>query len=159
MITLISHSVEDTQRYAEQVSSHLKAGDILLLQGDLAAGKTKFVECCCQVLGYKDPVNSPTYTMANVYPLNDYDIVHADFYRMKSEGEIFEMGLDFYLDEALIFIEWGERFADFFSDYLHLQIEPVDGEETARKLTFSATGPLWKKRFEELRKTLENTAL
>lgn len=151
-VEFFSHSVEETNAYAALISGHLKPGDVVLLEGDLGSGKTQFVKACCQALGYEKSVTSPSYTLANIYAATNFSIIHADFYRVKQEQELLDLGLDTYLDSSISFIEWGDRFQDFFTDYLKLTIEYVDEEDSHRKITLTATGNSWIEKF----KTIEN---
>ncbi|AKI97337.1 tRNA (adenosine(37)-N6)-threonylcarbamoyltransferase complex ATPase subunit type 1 TsaE [Kosmotoga pacifica] len=89
----------------------LAGGEILLLFGNLGTGKTTFVKGMAEGLGINpDFVRSPTFTLINVYPGSRLQIVHADFYRLESEEEVEELGLEEMLDEnSVLAIEWPEK--------------------------------------------------
>jgi len=146
-IGLQSKSLEDTKRYATQIAGLLQPGDVVILEGDLGTGKTQFTKECCFALGYTGVVTSPTYTIANIYPLEKKNILHADFYRVKSEYELEETGLDTYMDSSILLVEWGAKFEELFSDYLKVELAYVEGSLTDRILTLSYKGTKWAERF------------
>jgi len=149
-IELQSNSVEDTQTYATQIAALLGAGDVVILTGDLGTGKTQFAKQCCAALGYEGAVTSPTYTLANIYPLEKINILHTDFYRVKSEYELEETGLDTYMDSSILLIEWGDKFEELFEDYLKIEIAYVEGSLTDRTLTLTYKGNKWEGRFKKI---------
>ena len=146
-IELQSKGVEDTKKYATQIAQILQAGDVVILTGDLGTGKTQFTKQCCTALGYEGAVTSPTYTLANIYPLEKTNILHADFYRVKSERELEETGLDTYMDSSIMLVEWGDKFEELFDNYLKIEIAYVDGSLNDRTLTLSYKGTKWAERF------------
>ncbi|ARU42258.1 tRNA (adenosine(37)-N6)-threonylcarbamoyltransferase complex ATPase subunit type 1 TsaE [Armatimonadetes bacterium Uphvl-Ar1] len=83
----------------------LKAGDIVLLYGDLGAGKTTLVRGVMEGLGWEGAVRSPTFNLMQVYPTR-VPVVHADLYRVASAAGI---GLEEYFDDHLVLIEWPDR--------------------------------------------------
>lgn len=129
------------QTIARGLGRHMRAGDALALTGPLGAGKTTF----CQGLaaGLDVPadraVASPTFSLVNVHP-GRVTFAHADLYRLKSEAELEELGLDELLDQAAVAIEWAERFPDVLPpDHLALTLLPT--EDGSRALVFAAHGP------------------
>ena len=149
-IKLQSKSVEDTKKYATQIARILKAGDVVILTGDLGTGKTQFTKQCCAALGYTGAVTSPTYTLANIYPLEKTNILHVDFYRVKSERELEETGLDTYMDSSILLVEWGDKYEELFDNYLKIEIAYVEGSLTDRTLKLSYKGTKWTERFKEI---------
>ena len=149
-IKLQSKSVEDTKKYATQIARILKAGDVVILTGDLGTGKTQFTKQCCAALGYTGAVTSPTYTLANIYPLEKTNILHVDFYRVKSERELEETGLDTYMDSSILLVEWGDKYEELFDNYLKIEIAYVEGSLTDRALKLSYKGTKWTERFKEI---------
>ena len=106
----ISKTEKDTINFAKTYAKSLKNGDILLLDGDLGAGKTVFVKGLVQALSTKNIVAvSPTFTIVNEYDTNP-KIYHFDFYRIKSEDELVAIGIEEYLyGDGICVIEWPER--------------------------------------------------
>jgi tRNA threonylcarbamoyladenosine biosynthesis protein TsaE len=105
---LISSSVEETLKMAEEFAGKLKAGDVVCLTGDLGAGKTHFVKGVARALGINPGnVSSPTFTLIHEYKEGKIPVYHFDFYRLKSEMEALEIGAEeYFYDEGVCFIEW-----------------------------------------------------
>ena len=98
-----------TTRLAQLVASLLEAGDLLVLSGDLGAGKTYFAGALCHALGLDEdePVTSPTFSLVSEYQTSLL-VLHADLYRLRGEAEVFELGLwERRADGALLVVEWG----------------------------------------------------
>lgn len=95
---------------AKQILSDFPHTKIFCLYGNLGAGKTTFTQSLCKVLGVEEAVTSPTFSLVNEYIGENCVIYHFDFYRIKSEEEVYDMGYEeyFYAD-AYCFIEWGEK--------------------------------------------------
>jgi tRNA threonylcarbamoyladenosine biosynthesis protein TsaE len=102
-----------TRNAAAEVAESLKPGDVILLEGDLGAGKTTFVQGLAAALGVDAPVTSPTFTLMNVYRTSrGFDLVHVDAYRLEQLSEVVDLALPEILDDgAVAVIEWGERAA------------------------------------------------
>lgn len=105
----------------QSVSSHIitsstKKNNIILVEGQMGAGKTTLIKTLCQSIGVKDNVNSPTFSLVNEYrDLQNTPIYHFDFYRMNDPEEALDIGVDEYFDSGHIcFIEW----ADMLGPYL-----------------------------------------
>lgn len=147
-------NIKDTNTCAGIVSGLVQPGDVILLEGTLGAGKTQFVKAFCAALGYEKNVSSPSYTLSNIYALGTSTIIHADFYRIKNEFELLDMGLDYHLDNSIALIEWGERFPDFFSNYLKIKIEHVSDCPDCRKISFAFHGNAWVDKFKNIEKHL-----
>jgi tRNA threonylcarbamoyladenosine biosynthesis protein TsaE len=133
MIECITNSPEETKELGRKIGERLEGGEIILLHGDLGAGKTLFTKGIAQGLGapVKTPVVSPTFTLVNVYQAR-LDIVHVDLYRLDFD-EIFELGLEDYMDrEHVMVVEWAEKADTFFTgDVLDVTIRNT-GESTRR---------------------------
>ena len=108
---------EETKKVAEEFASNLTKGDVVLLEGNLGAGKTFFVKAAAKEFEV-DEVSSPTFAIVNEYTGN-VKIYHFDFYRIKREEELYDIGINEYLsdDEAITFIEWAELFPDAVPDF------------------------------------------
>lgn len=96
------------------------AGDLVLLQGELGAGKTTLVRGVLWALGWTEPVRSPTFNLLQVYP-TEPPVLHADLYRLKGGG-LTGLGLEDYLDSHLCLVEWPER-AEWPAQAWLIQIE------------------------------------
>lgn len=106
----ISKSLSDTTKIAKDYAKSLNAGDIVLLEGDLGAGKTMFTKGIVDYFSYgNENAISPTFTIVNEYHCQPI-IYHFDFYRIKSEDELYAIGIEEYLySGGICIIEWPER--------------------------------------------------
>ncbi len=109
-----SHSAEDTVELGRQLAALLRDAHLVLLRGDLGAGKTTLVKGIAEGFGAAeaDDVTSPTFTLIHEYQGPDRDVYHIDLYRLEKPGELDSLGLeDLMHDERnLLLIEWGEKF-------------------------------------------------
>lgn len=107
----IVKSIEETRVLAQEFSQTLKLGDVVLLNGDLGAGKTTFTQLVFSCLGVKEVVNSPTFAILKSYQ-GKFTLHHFDTYRITTE-EAIEAGFDEVLEDknSVIFIEWSENIA------------------------------------------------
>lgn len=111
-MTFKIHKIEDWQEVVNQILPKLQH-NLLLLKGNLGAGKTTFTQFLLKNLGGTDEVSSPTYAIVNEYRTPKGNVFHFDLYRMKSVGEVFDIGMDEYLDNAfLCIIEWPEIYEE-----------------------------------------------
>ena len=111
-MTFKIHKIEDWQEVVNQILPKLQH-NLLLLKGNLGAGKTTFTQFLLKNLGSTDEVSSPTYAIVNEYCTLKGNVFHFDLYRMKSVGEVYDIGMDEYLDNAfLCIIEWPEIYEE-----------------------------------------------
>lgn len=102
-----SSSPDETEAAGAQLAARLRAGDVVLVSGELGAGKTTFVRGACRALGVAGVVTSPTYTIGQVYAGAALEIAHLDFYRLRSLAGEDPALVDDYLTPARIgFVEW-----------------------------------------------------
>ena len=107
---MISHSAEETRNLGKKLSAHLKAGDVVLLQGDLGAGKSEFARGVARGLGITGAVPSPSFTILNAYDEGSIPLYHFDWYRIEEAQEIYDMGMEEQLGgDGIALIEWSER--------------------------------------------------
>ena len=129
------NNLDEWQQVAEKVSQLLEH-NILLLKGNLGAGKTTFTKFLLKTLGSTDEVSSPTYAIVNEYTAPQGSIFHFDLYRMKSVDEVYDIGMDEYLDRAwLCIVEWPEIYASEFNG-LHYHEMLIENSDTGRKVIF-----------------------
>lgn len=140
-------SVEETKELGAALAELARAGDLLLLAGDLGAGKTAFAQGFGRGLGVADIVTSPTFTLANEYQGSRLRLHHLDAYRMESMEEVFDVGLPELLDDdAVVLVEWGDAIAPAVpADYLEVRITLGDGDDD-RMLELRPVGPSWSAR-------------
>lgn len=130
------NKIEDWEQVVQEILPELKH-NILLLKGNLGAGKTTFSKYLLKALGSSDEVSSPTYAIVNEYHTPKGDIFHFDLYRMKNIGEVYDIGMDEYLDRAyLCIIEWPEVYEEELAGqpYHEMRIETTP---EGRKICFS----------------------
>ena len=108
--TVTTQSEEETAAVGREVAPTLSAGDVLLLYGDLGAGKTAFVRGLAEGLGVsRDEVSSPTFTLIQEYRGGRLPLFHVDLYRIEDPREFDELGLDEIAEDGVLAIEWAER--------------------------------------------------
>ena len=111
--------IEDWQKVVDEISPNLQH-NILLLKGNLGAGKTTFSQFLLKNIGSSDEVSSPTYAIVNEYNSPKGKVFHFDLYRLKKIEEAYDFGIEEYLDNAfLCIIEWPEIYEEELSDLPH----------------------------------------
>lgn len=149
--TLTSDSPDQTCAIAQQLAPRLAPGDVLLLTGDIGAGKTHFARCLIQSsLAVPEDVPSPTYTLVQTYPGRDAEIWHADLYRLSDRNEVFELGLVDAFDNAICLVEWPDRLGDLAPDSALLLTMTTLADPDARLLTFQWRDPAWTARIKDI---------
>jgi tRNA threonylcarbamoyladenosine biosynthesis protein TsaE len=135
---LASHSPEDTRRLGEALGRAARAGDVILLSGELGAGKTVFVQGVARGLGYEGQVSSKSFVLMGEYH-GRLTLYHADLYRLDSPEEVADLALDEVSRDGVLVVEWPER-GDFVlpEERLTLRFE-VTGE-TSRRISVEAAG-------------------
>ena len=133
-MTCTVKNLKETKKLAKKFARTLVGGDVVLLNGDLGAGKTTFVKWVAKALGVKDEVTSPTFTIMKEYQGKRYRLYHFDMYRLDGSDESTGFGFDDYIMKkdynALIFIEWSERVKDLLDGkYIQVDIKRVDDEK------------------------------
>jgi tRNA threonylcarbamoyladenosine biosynthesis protein TsaE len=123
-----------------------RPGDLVILSGDLGAGKTTFVQGMGAGLGVTDQVTSPTFVIARVYPTSTgVDLVHVDAYRLGSTLELDDLDLDSDLDSAITVVEWGEGKVEQLSEdrvVITITRSDSDDDET-RVMSVAGFGARW----------------
>ena len=127
IMKLASGSPLFTKKIGLILSKILKSGDILLLDGELGAGKTTFISGIAEGLGIKENLSSPSFTIINLYEIGSRKkFIHADFYRLDNVDEILDIGIPDYLygSRNIACIEWGDKIKGFLSsNYLEAKFE------------------------------------
>ena len=147
-VELVAASADDTHALGLRVSALLRAGDLLVLSGDLGAGKTTFTQGLGEGLQVRGGVTSPTFVISRVHPslVAGPALVHVDAYRLAGLAELDDLDLDTSLEEAVTVVEWGTGVAEALADD-RLEVEILrahadDAGET-RTLRLTAVGPRW----------------
>ena len=132
----LSDAEDTTIAVAKKIARLFSAGDIIILHGDLGAGKTCFVKGFTEGCQSSDRVTSPTFSLAHFYKSNVVDILHIDLYRIDTVDEFNDLGLTDYFDQSIVLIEWGEKFANCFEASITISFE-ITGDNT-RTITFTS---------------------
>lgn len=162
MTTVRIDTADEMERFGVRLATVLQAGDLVLLVGELGAGKTTFTRGLGAGLGVRGTVTSPTFVLARTHPRsNGPALVHVDAYRLGSALELDDLDLDFAA--SIVVVEWGDGLLDGVTDsWLRIEIDrtrgghspvadapdvpggdPTDDESDPRVVTVSAIGPRW----------------
>lgn len=126
-----SHSPDETRALGERLGQTLAVGDVLLLSGELGAGKTLFVQGLARGLGFEGPVSSKSFVIMGEYAGRE-KLYHADLYRLEDPEQVQDLALDEMTSDGVLAVEWPERAGDVLADEgLHLRFE-VTSENTRR---------------------------
>lgn len=150
--TLTSHSPEQTARIAARLAPLLRAGDCLLLDGPVGAGKTHFARHLVQsLLPAPEDVPSPTYTLVQTYDTTAGPLWHADLYRLTALDEIGELGLIDAFETAICVVEWPDRLGTLAPrDALRLRFSHDDDRPDTRHIALGWSDDGWTDRIEEI---------
>ena len=147
------NNLQDLAHFAKTLTARLQAGDLILLNGDLGAGKTTLSQLIGKQLGVKRNINSPTFNIIKSYKGTTLKFHHMDCYRLEDSEE--DLGFEEYFeDHAVTVIEWSEFIQDLLpAEHLTINLA-VTGEET-RELTLEANGD----RYQKMKEALEDELL
>lgn len=151
---LLLHDADATEAAGQRLGAVLQRGDLLILTGELGAGKTTFTRGIAAGLGVRGPITSPTFVIARIHPSlgSGPELLHVDAYRLDSAEQLWDLDLD--TDAAVTIVEWGrakaERLAD---DWLEIILERASGDPLrsdaatsdgdARTVTWHCHGSRW----------------
>lgn len=142
MNKFISNSVEETKIFGKRLASKLNKGDIIVLNGDLGAGKTALVTGVASFWGKENDVSSPTFTIVNEIVLkDDLSLFHFDVYRLEDEDEFYAIGGEEYFEKGITFMEWGETIKNALpNEYLEIRIEKDANNDNLRTFNLIPKG-------------------
>jgi tRNA threonylcarbamoyladenosine biosynthesis protein TsaE len=145
---------EQTRAVARSLARLLEPGDVLLLAGPLGAGKTELTKGLAEGLDVKEPVVSPTFTLAREYQ-GRLRLLHVDVYRLDTAGEVIDLALDEDEESSVTVVEWGDVAAAVMpTEHLLVRIDLTDDPD-ARDITFECSGPAWLSREASLAAAME----
>lgn len=133
----IVKNLKETETLAKKFAKTLKGGELILLSGDLGAGKTTFTKAMFKALGVKEAVTSPTFTLLKEYYVKNFELFHFDMYRIDDESEAKEFGLADYFNnkKAITVIEWYEKIIGLIpNNHILIRINKID--ENSREFEF-----------------------
>jgi tRNA threonylcarbamoyladenosine biosynthesis protein TsaE len=162
MLELRVHSLVETHAVAAALAVLSRGGDLIVLSGEMGAGKTAFAQGFGSALGVTEPITSPTFTLVHSYDLPSglhgaKVLHHADLYRLERTTEVADLALEELADDGgIVLVEWGDVVETLFGDHLdvHLEVEldddatsHDDAMPTVRLIQMSAVGPSWEARW------------
>ena len=176
---LRADSLASTQAIAAALASVARPGDLIVLAGEMGAGKTAFAQGFGRSLGIEEAITSPTFTLVHSYPVPNSKVTmhHADLYRLDTTGDVDELALHELAEfGGIVLVEWGDVAAAALGDHLEVRIEHDDtddedgdgdaddadddtdddfGLDGSRLITLDATGPGWAGRWDRLAAAME----
>ena len=108
MKKIITYSEEETKKIANKIASEINGEKVIVLNGELGAGKTKFTEGFLSYFGLENEISSPTFTIVNEYKNENATIFHFDVYRLEDIDEFYAIGGEEYFSKGICIIEWGD---------------------------------------------------
>lgn len=160
-VRLSTASAGETQAVAAAVAPHLAPGDLVLLSGDLGAGKTTFVQAVAETWGVTEPVTSPTFALAHHYS-GKCELRHIDLYRLAEPTEMLDYILD-ELEEAILLVEWGAPLAEFFpNSYFAVKLDfsassssEAGSGSDFRRIEINGVGSRWQEVHQDMKSALK----
>ena len=169
MLELRAASLADTHAIAAALAELCRAGDLIVLSGEMGAGKTAFAKGFGAALGITEPITSPTFTLVHTYDIaaglgrGATALHHADLYRLDRTIEVADLALEELAEyQGIVLVEWGDVADALFGDHLVVHLEPdpfADDDLTddldaltdaARLIEVSASGATWAPRWDRL---------
>jgi tRNA threonylcarbamoyladenosine biosynthesis protein TsaE len=149
-VVIVTRSEKETRELGNTLASFLCPGDVVLLIGELGAGKTCLAKGIAQGLSVEENVLSPTFTLLKEYK-GVSPLYHLDAYRLEGPWDLFDIGLEEYLEgDGILLVEWGDRVRGFFAQtYLEMRMEFTVHEEE-RRITILPRGETWRNRLRDL---------
>ena len=133
--TFTSHNSSETMKFASELASTLHVGDVVVLSGELGAGKTKFTEGFLKYFGLDNQISSPTFSIVNEYKKDNIHIYHFDVYRLEDVDEFYAIGGEEYFSSGICIIEWGEIIEEALpNNYIKITFEKDISDENLRYL-------------------------
>ena len=150
-LTLRAKSLEATHAIAAALAALCRSGDMILLAGEMGAGKTAFAQGFGRALGVTEPITSPTFTLVHSYDTGSVTLHHADLYRLDQLVEVTELGLGELAEyHGVVLVEWGDVVESTFGEHLVVRLDLVADDVEARLVTITAVGPTWARRWPAL---------
>jgi tRNA threonylcarbamoyladenosine biosynthesis protein TsaE len=147
-------TVDDTRDFGRRLAAVLRAGDLVILDGPLGAGKTALAQGIGAGLGVRGDVTSPTFVVSRIHPPDPsrggtLPLVHVDAYRLGGIAEVDDLDLDASLDDSVTIVEWGGGKVEQLSD-AHLLVRLERRDDDVRTASLSTHGPAWTARQSDL---------
>lgn len=152
-------SLQQTHAVAASLAMIARAGDVILLAGEMGAGKTAFAQGFGRALGVAEPITSPTFTLLHSYDTPGATLHHADLYRLERLAEVADLALAELAEfDGIVVVEWGDVAESTFADHLVVRLEFVADDTDARAITIAPVGATWAKRWAQLTEAVGEAA-
>jgi tRNA threonylcarbamoyladenosine biosynthesis protein TsaE len=156
---LETRTADDTRAAGAALAPFLRPRDVVVLTGELGAGKTTFVQGVAAGLGATEHVASPTFTLVREYVSGRVPLAHVDLYRLDREQDVIDLALDELEDgERALLVEWGDPVAELLADdRLRVELVGIDptGADETRRITLEPSGDTWAERRPDIAAALE----
>lgn len=159
MLKLRAQSQPETQGVARAIAGLVRAGDMIVLAGEMGAGKTLFTQAFGAALGVTEPITSPTFNLLHNYSGTRLSVHHADLYRLERTGELADLGLtELQESGGVVIVEWGDIVGDALGEGLIVRLlhSPDVSEADLRAIEILGRGQQWASRWEKLRQALSS---
>jgi tRNA threonylcarbamoyladenosine biosynthesis protein TsaE len=155
MLHLRSDSVAATSAIAASLAGLARRGDLIVLAGEMGAGKTAFAKGFGEAIGVSEPITSPTYTLVHSYPAGRVTLHHADIYRLTSLHEVADLAFSELLEsDGIVIVEWGDVVAGSLGDHVLVRLQFDEEDDDAREIVITAAGRSWAARWAEIERRL-----
>ena len=156
MISLSICSLADTHGVAEALAQLVRTGDIIVLAGEMGAGKTAFAQGFGAALGVDEPITSPTFTLVHTYDTGRVTLHHADLYRLDRMSEVSDLALHEMVDrDGVMLVEWGDVASELLGDHLEVFLRHnTEHADDERLIVIHNVGTQWASRLERLKTAL-----
>jgi tRNA threonylcarbamoyladenosine biosynthesis protein TsaE len=162
-VSLVAPSLAATHAIAAAVATCCRPGDVVVLAGEMGAGKTAFAQGFGKALGVDDPITSPTFTLVQSYATPRGQFHHADVYRLEQLNEVADLALGELAEfRGIVVVEWGDVVSAALGEHLEVRLELVDIPDVdaaapagdARRITLNPSGRSWAQRWQQLTEQL-----
>ena len=158
-VSVVAPSLVATHAVASAIAACSRAGDIIVLAGEMGAGKTAFAQGFGRALGVDEPITSPTFTLVQTYATPRGQLHHADVYRLEQLHEVADLALGELAEfRGIVIVEWGDVVSAVLGEHLEVRLELAaepaadddDFVHRARRITITPSGRSWAERWQIL---------
>jgi tRNA threonylcarbamoyladenosine biosynthesis protein TsaE len=164
-LSLVVPTLAATHAVARALASLARPGDVLVLAGEMGAGKTAFAQGFGRALGVTEPITSPTFTLVHTYDTAAGPLHHADIYRLEQLAELADLALGELAEfNGIVLVEWGDVVSAALGDHLEVRLDVVEDGTTpaddavlpsARRIRITPSGSMWATRWPVISELIE----